>query len=101
MVNQSVFNILDKVFYSITVTLPKTTLLIVGNSVGYFMCAALDVELFDSKPHLQERKVVCGRAMGVKTIEELINAPLQAVSLAATEKGITTGMLVKGALLLL
>lgn len=90
-----------KEFYAYRVELPKTTLLVVGNEIGYFMCAALNVEVFDSKPHLIARKVVCGNASGVKTIDELINAPLTRVTLAAKELGIFEGMIVKDALLLL
>ncbi len=88
-------------FYTISVSLPKTTLLVVGNDKGYFMCGALDVKLFDSKPHLKERKVLCGRAMKVKTLEQLVEAPLYEVTEACEELGITHGMQVKDALLLL
>lgn len=88
-------------FYSMEVYLPKTTLLIVGNDNGYFMCGALDVDLFDSKEHLRARKVVCGRALGVKTIDELLNAKLDKITKEAEAKGIFKGMLVKDALLLI
>lgn len=88
-------------FYGMEVYLPKTTLLIVGNEQGYFMCGALDVDLFDSKESLKARHVVCGRALGVKTIEELINQKLDKITLAAKEYGIFEGMLVKDALLLI
>ncbi|QVK21167.1 DUF1805 domain-containing protein [Mycoplasmatota bacterium] len=87
-------------FYRIEVYLPKTTLLIVGNEKGYFMCGALDVPVFN-KPHLIERKVVTGRALGVKTIEELLNAELFDITEAARELGIYEKMLVKDALLLI
>ncbi len=92
------FKINEFDFYSVEVYLPKTTLLVVGNEKGYFMCGALDVSVFN-KPHLIERNVLCGRAFGVKTIEDLINAPLADVSISATKIGILPKMLVKDALL--
>lgn len=88
-------------FYSVDVKLPKTNLLCVGNDKGYFMCGALDVPLFDSKPHLKERKVIAGRCMGVKTIEELMNGELFEITEEAANLGIFKGMLVKDALLIL
>ncbi len=91
----------DRKYYTHEVYLPKTTLLIVGNENGYFMCGALDVEIFDSKPHLKAREVVCGRALGVKTMEELIEGRLQSVSEAAKKRGIIVGIKVKEALELL
>lgn len=99
--NYEDFKIKEYSFYKIEVALPKTNLLIVGNKRGYFMCGALDVGVFDSKPHLQERKVVCGRALGVKTIDELIDAPLKEVSKECEQLGIFPGMKVSDALLLI
>lgn len=94
------FEIKGLQFYSMECYLPKTTLLIVGNDNGYFMCGALDVDVF-SKPHLIQREVICGRALGVKSIEELINAPLEKITPKAKELGIFEGMLIKDALLLI
>lgn len=94
------FNIKGLSFYSFEVYLPKTTLLIVGNDKGYFMCGALDVDIFN-KPHLIERGVICGRAVGVKTIDELLNAPLDKITKKAKDLGVFEGMLVKDALLLI
>lgn len=95
------FTIKGLEFYSMEIYLPKTTLLIVGNDYGYFMCGALDVLLFDSKPHLKDRHVICGRALGVKSIDELLNAKLDIISEEAKNKGVFEGMLVKDALLLI
>ena len=89
-----------KNFYSVEIFLPKTTLLIVGNEFGYFMCGALDVNVFNL-PHLKKRGVVCGRSMGVKTIDELLNSELELVTDSAKELGINSGMKVSDALLLL
>lgn len=84
---------------ALTVKLPKTSLLAVSNNNAYFMCGALDVKIFN-QDHLRDRRVVCGKAIGVKTIDELMNAPLFEVSSEAKELGIFEGMLVKDALLL-
>jgi uncharacterized protein YunC (DUF1805 family) len=88
----------NKAFFTYTIKLPKTTLLIIANDIGYFSCRAIDVDVFDSQPNLKAREVVCGCTVGVKTIEELLNAPLYKVTLAARKLGIAEGMVVKDAL---
>ncbi len=94
------FKIDESDFYEIEVCLPKTTLLIVGNDIGYFMCGALDVDMFNA-PHLVKRGVINGRAVGVKTIEELLDAKLEKVSICAKDLGIIEGMVVREALKIL
>jgi uncharacterized protein YunC (DUF1805 family) len=84
-------------FTAVTVRLPKTTLLTVSNGKGYIMCGALDVGLLNTK--LQDRKIVAGRAVGVKTIEQLLQAPLESVTLEAELHGIHVGMTGEQALL--
>ncbi|WP_431026870.1 YunC family protein [Lysinibacillus sp. LZ02] len=84
-------------FMAVTVRLPKTTLLTVSNDNGYIMCGALDVGLLNSR--LADRKILAGRAVGVKTIEELLEAPLESVTIAAETIGIYPGMIGKDALL--
>ena len=84
-------------FTAVTVKLPKTTLLTVSNEKGYIMCGALDVGLLNSR--LADRKIIAGRAVGVKTIEELLYAPLESITLEAEQLGITVGMIGKEALL--
>ena len=79
-------------FISYEVFLPKTTLLVVTNDIGYIMCAAVDIDFFNNTPKLVERKIIAGRAEGVRTIEELINAPMAKLTIAAKEIGITEGM---------
>ena len=79
-------------FITYEVFLPKTTLLVVTNNVGYIMCAAVDIDFFNRTPKLVERKIIAGRAEGVRTIEELINAPMAKLTIAAKEMGITEGM---------
>lgn len=84
-------------FTAVSVILPKTTLLTVSNDTGYIMCGALDVGLLNEK--LEERRIVAGRAVGVRTIEELIEAPLEMVTSEAERIGIFAGMTGREALL--
>ncbi|RST77638.1 DUF1805 domain-containing protein [Siminovitchia acidinfaciens] len=84
-------------FVASTVRLPKTTLLTVSNDKGYIMCGALDVGLLNSK--LKDRGIIAGRAVGVRTIGQLLDAPLESVTLAARELGITPGTTGRNALL--
>lgn len=84
-------------FTAIQVELPKTNLLIVSNEIGYIMCAALDVQLLNEK--LRDRKVVAARAVGVRSIDHLLAAPLESVTDAAKQFGWTVGMSGKDALL--
>lgn len=84
-------------FFAVTVKLPKTTLLTVSNEKGYIMCGALDVGLLNDK--LKDRKIIAGRAVGVKTIQQLLEAPLESVTLEAETLGIHKGMIGKEALL--
>lgn len=84
-------------FTAVTVSLPKTTLLTVSNDKGYIMCGALDIGLLNNV--LADRKIVAGRAVGVKTIEQLLKAPLESVTLEAETLGIQIGMTGEQALL--
>ncbi|MCA1027877.1 DUF1805 domain-containing protein [Cytobacillus kochii] len=84
-------------FMTVSVELPKTNLLVVSNDNGYIMCGALDVALLNEK--LKDRHVIAGRAVGVKTIQQLIDAPLESVTFAAEELGIKKGMIGREALL--
>lgn len=62
-------------FTAVRVELPKTNLLMIANEVGYIMCAALDVDVLNTK--LKNRNVIAGRASGVRTIDDLLHAPLE------------------------
>ncbi|MCD4840031.1 MULTISPECIES: YunC family protein [Neobacillus] len=97
MIDLSPINITGHTFLAVTVLLPKTTLLAVTSDKGYIMCGALDVALLNEK--LKDRKVIAGRAVGVRTIEQLLNAPLESVTYEAEELGIHKGMIGKDALL--
>ena len=88
----------EQPFTAIRVELPNTNLLIVSNDVGYVMCGALDVDLLNEK--LAERKIVAARATGVKTIDQLLDAPLDKVTNEAKNTyGWQEGMNTKEALL--
>ncbi|MEI7026079.1 YunC family protein [Paenibacillus sp. y28] len=74
----------------IEVLLPKTTLLAVTTEIGYIMCGALDVALLNDK--LRDRGIIAGRAVGVRTLEALLDAPLESVTHGAEQLGIYAGM---------
>lgn len=81
----------------VEVKLPKTTLLAITTENGYIMCGALDVGLLNER--LGDRKILAGRAVGVKTLEQLLEAPLESVTLTAQEWGIEKGTIGREALL--
>ncbi|QQE75251.1 DUF1805 domain-containing protein [Brevibacillus composti] len=81
---------------AVTVRLPKTTLLAVTTDKGYIMCGALDVGLLNEK--LADREIIAGRAVGVKTIEQLLDAPLESVTVTAEKLGITAGTIGRDAI---
>jgi uncharacterized protein YunC (DUF1805 family) len=75
---------------AITVHLPKTTLIAVTTPKGYIMCGALDVDVLNTR--LADRGVVAGRAFGVRSVDDLLEAPLVDVTDAARALGIEPGM---------
>lgn len=81
----------------VEVKLPKTTLLTINTSKGYIMCGALDVGLLNER--LSDRQIIAGRAVGVKTLQELMDAPLESVTYEAEKLGITQGITGREALL--
>jgi len=84
-------------FTAVSVKLPQTNLLVVSNEKGYIMCGALDVDLLNEK--LADRNIVAARAIGVRTIDDLIQAPLEKVTVGAKKYGWEEGMIGKDALL--
>lgn len=82
---------------SIEVKLPKTNLLILQTANGYVMCGALDIVLLREK--LTDRGILAARAVGVKTMDELINGQVESCTQPAEALGIHTGMNVREALL--
>jgi uncharacterized protein YunC (DUF1805 family) len=97
MMNVSPITIQGHTFLAISVELPKTNLLVVTSDIGYIMCGALDVGLLNEK--LKDRGIIAGRAVGVKTIDQLLDAPLESITYEAENRGITPGMIGRDALL--
>ena len=97
MIDLSPIEINGHTFLAVSVLLPKTTLLAVTSDKGYIMCGALDVGLLNEK--LGDRGIIAGRAVGVRTIEQLLEAPLESVTIEAEVLGITAGTIGKEALL--
>ncbi|MCL7749952.1 MULTISPECIES: YunC family protein [Halalkalibacter] len=99
MLEMNPIQIEGETFIAVTLKLPKTNFMAVTNDKGYIMCGALDVNLFNTNQKLIDRKIIAGRAVGVRTIEQLLEAPLESVTLEAEQLGITAGMKGKDALL--
>ena len=72
----------------VEISLKNTTLLLIEGYESFFMCGALDPSVY------KEREVICGRALGVKTIEELLNAKIAELSKYAIKQGLSVGMTV-------
>lgn len=97
MVHLLPIRIEDHIVMGVEVKLPKTTLLAAYTDRGYIMCGALDVGLLNEK--LADRQIIAGRAVGVRTLEQLLDAPLESVTLEAEKHGIQPGMAGRDALL--
>ncbi|MDE3840025.1 DUF1805 domain-containing protein [Bacillus methanolicus] len=97
MIELAPVEIAGHTFLAVSVKLPKTNLLAVSSDKGYIMCGALDLGLLNER--LKDRNILAGRAVGVKTIEELLNSPLESVTHTAEQLGIHKGMIGKEALL--
>ncbi|PZN09962.1 MAG: DUF1805 domain-containing protein [Bacillota bacterium] len=83
----------------VRVELPRTRLIAIATPAGYLMCGALDVELLDT--HLGQRRIVAGRALGVRGFADLLERPLESVTQAARELGLAPGMKGRDALRIL
>jgi len=86
-------------FTAVTVQLPKTNLITVSTDKGYIMCGALDIPSLNTR--LAERRIIAGRAFGVRSVDDLLEAPLVDVTDAARELGIVPGMKGRDALKLM
>lgn len=80
----------------VTVALPRTTLIAVATEVGYVMCGALDVRLLDER--LSSRGIVAARVLGVRSIEALLDAPVDDLTTEAATLGVRRGMTGRDAL---
>ncbi|MBZ5750295.1 MULTISPECIES: YunC family protein [Metabacillus] len=99
MINMNPIVIEGKQFTAITIALPKTNFMAITNDKGYIMCGALDVALLNER--LKERGIIAGRAVGVKTIDQLLEAPLESVTYEAEKLGIVVGTKGRDALLMM
>ena len=99
MIEMVPFEIGGNFYKGVLVQLPKTSLLMISGKEGYIMCGALDIELLNER--LTERKIIAGRAVGVRTFEELLNAPLESVTVEAQKRGIVPGMIGRDAIQLM
>lgn len=97
MLEMNPISIEGHTFIAVTLKLPKTNFMAVMSDKGYIMCGALDVALLNEK--LKERKIIAGRAVGVRTIDQLLDAPLESITLEAEAVGVKAGMKGKDALL--
>jgi uncharacterized protein YunC (DUF1805 family) len=86
-----------RIALGVEVKLPKTTLLVITTDKGYIMCGALDVALLNER--LSDRNIIAARALGVRTLEQLLEAPLESVTHTAESMGIRAGMTGREALL--
>ncbi|KWX73138.1 hypothetical protein D3C73_564040 [compost metagenome] len=87
------------ILVGVEVKLPKTTLLSISTGKGYIMCGALDVGLLNKQ--LSDRGIIAARAVGVRTLPQLLAAPLESVTIEAEKLGIVPGMTGADALLLM
>lgn len=89
----------DHILVGVEVKLPKTTLLSISTDKGYIMCGALDIGLLNEV--LSDRQIIAARAVGVRTLNQLLAAPLESVTIEAEKLGIVPGMSGAEALLLM
>jgi len=90
MVTMEPISVGGHMLVGVEVKLPKTTLLTISTSRGYIMCGALDIGLLNDR--LGDRKIIAGRAVGVRTLKELLESPLESVTSEAAALGIVPGM---------
>jgi uncharacterized protein YunC (DUF1805 family) len=90
MIRSQPIQLEGKTAIAIEVQLPRTNLLIITTDRGYIMCGALDISFFNER--LKDREVIAARAIGVRSIDELLVAPLESVTDQALELGIKPGM---------
>ena len=74
----------------------NTTFYILTGYGGFAMCGALNVDVYNSEK-MKDRRVICMRALGVHSLEELYEAKIAEVSSYALSLGITKEMRVSDA----
>ena len=81
---------------TVDIDMDNTSLLIIEGYNAFAMCGALNVDVYNSEKMI-DRKVICMRAVGVRTIEALLDAKIESCSNYAEQKGIKKDMLVRDA----
>lgn len=89
----------NELFQATEVNLPKTNLLVIESDSGYVMCGALDIGLL--RTQLAARGIIAARAIGVKTMTDLVNGTVESCTQRAEELGIHPGVSIREALLLM
>lgn len=90
MIEMTPLSLDGAVVTAVTVELPGTRLTAISTGKGYIMCGALDVGVLNTL--LADRRVVAGRAFGVRSPQDLLEAPLTDVTDAARALGVKPGM---------
>ena len=80
----------------VDIDMDNTSILILEGYNAFAMCGALNVDVYNTEK-MTDRKVICMRATGVRTIEALLDAKVESCSDYAKTKGIQKDMLIKDA----
>ena len=80
----------------VDIDMDNTSLLIIEGYNAFAMCGALNVDVYNSEKMI-DRKVICMRAVGVRTIEALLDSKIESCSNYAKTIGIEKDMLVRDA----
>lgn len=84
-------------FQATEINLPKTNLLVIESDTGYVMCGALDIQLLRTK--LRDRGVIAARAVGVKSMDDLLDGTVESCTQEAEKIGICAGTSIRDALM--
>ncbi|MCM1131530.1 MAG: DUF1805 domain-containing protein [Roseburia sp.] len=85
-IKQGVFNRNGLELNSVEIELEGTTLIMLEGYGAFFMCGALDVDIY------KDREVLCGKAVKVKTLDDLFNATIFDSTKYAKSLGIVPGL---------
>ncbi len=85
-IKQGVFNRNGLELNSVEIELEGTTLIMLEGYGAFFMCGALDVDIYG------DREVLCGKAVKVKTLDDLFNATVFDSTKYAKSLGIVPGL---------
>ena len=92
MVKNFEMDVEGKTVTAVEVALPGAPLVLVAAAKGFVMCGYLSVEA------AAKLGVAAVRVRGVKTVDDLLKAPVDSASEAALQLGVTAGMLGRDAL---